>query len=159
MNKSLYICGGTAAHMEQPLTLSFDNSEFTFAYKTDKELRQARLIFSAMRFAWLVKAGTVLTRLALQWKLLVRGLIRRTIFRQFCGGETLAAAAHTAERLGRFGVAVILDYGVEAAEGEENYDQAVPEFRKAIAYAASQANIPFVSIKVTGFARFKVGQA
>jgi proline dehydrogenase len=43
---------------------------------------------------------------------------------------------------------------VEAKEGESNYDQAVPEFQQAVRYAAGQSNIPFISLKVTGFARF-----
>ncbi|MCK7556704.1 proline dehydrogenase family protein [Chitinophaga sedimenti] len=48
----------------------------------------------------------------------------------------------------------MLDYGVEAMEGEENYDNAVPEFIKAIQFAAGKKHIPFIAIKVTGFARF-----
>jgi len=41
-------------------------------------------------------------------------------------------------------------------EGEENYDKAVPEFIRAIEYAAGNPNIPFIAIKVTGFARFSL---
>jgi len=46
------------------------------------------------------------------------------------------------------------DYGVEGKESEVDFDNAVPEFIKAIKYAASGKNIPFVSIKITGFAHF-----
>ena len=53
-----------------------------------------------------------------------------------------------------FHVGAILDYGVEGKEGEDEFDKAVPEFVKAVKYAASEANIPFISLKVTGFARF-----
>ena len=49
---------------------------------------------------------------------------------------------------------VILDYGVEGKEGEENFDHACDEFIRVINYAATQPNIPFMSVKVTGFARF-----
>jgi proline dehydrogenase len=49
---------------------------------------------------------------------------------------------------------VILDYGVEGKEGEEAFDHGAEEFERVINYAATQPNIPFISIKVTGFARF-----
>jgi len=51
-----------------------------------------------------------------------------------------------------FNVAVALDYGVEGKFSERDYDLAVPEFIKAIDYAASQPNIPFIPLKPTGFA-------
>jgi proline dehydrogenase len=63
-------------------------------------------------------------------------------------------AAVVANKLAEYNVGVILDYGVEGKEGEAEFDKAVPEFIKAIKYAASQKNIPFISLKVTGFARF-----
>jgi proline dehydrogenase len=56
--------------------------------------------------------------------------------------------------LARYGVGTILDYGVEGKESEEEFDRAVPEFIKAIKYAAKNKSIPFISMKVTGFARF-----
>jgi proline dehydrogenase len=43
---------------------------------------------------------------------------------------------------------------VEGKESEEDFDTAVPEFIKAIKYAAQNKNIPFISIKITGFAHF-----
>ena len=84
----------------------------------------------------------------------VHGIIRKTIFKQFVGGETLEETAAVGAVLGKYGVQVILDYGVEGKEGEENYDHATDEFIRVINYAATQTNIPFISIKVTGLARF-----
>jgi proline dehydrogenase len=52
-------------------------------------------------------------------------------------------------------VQVILDYGVEGNDdGDVAYDHAMEEFIRVIDYAATQPNIPFMSVKVTGFARF-----
>lgn len=84
----------------------------------------------------------------------IKGLIRDTIFRQFVGGETLQETARVADKLEKFGVQVILDYGVEGKEGEANFDHACDEFIRVIDYAGSQPNMPFMSVKVTGFARF-----
>lgn len=63
-------------------------------------------------------------------------------------------AAGTAAVIAKYGVGTILDYGVEGKESEYEFDKAVPEFIKAIKYAAANKNIPFISMKVTGFARF-----
>lgn len=140
--------------MDTHPVISFDNTEFAFEYKSDKQLKKARFLFSLMGKPWLVKMGTRLTPWAIKAGLPVKGLIRNTIFAQFVGGETLEETAKVAKTLGEYNVKVILDYGVEGKEGEENFDHACEEFIRVINYAATQPNIPFMSVKVTGFARF-----
>ncbi len=136
--------------------ISFDNTEFAFEYKSEKQLRKSRFLFSLMSKPWLVKLGTRLAPWSIRAGLPVKGLIRRTIFDQFVGGETLEETAVVAKRLGEFNVQVILDYGVEGKEGEDNFDHACEEFIRVINYAATQPNIPYMSVKVTGFARFSL---
>jgi proline dehydrogenase len=136
------------------MNISFDNTENAFAYKSTKHLKKAKFLFKTMGYNWLVKAGTRLTPLALKFNLPIKGIIRNTIFSQFVGGETLEETAGAGNVLGKYGVQVILDYGVEGKEGEENFDNATEQFLKVIEYAATQPNIPFISIKVTGLARF-----
>src|ERR1044072_9419893 len=142
--------------MEKQLPLSFDNTAIAFEHRTDKALRKADFLFRNIGKPWLVKLGATLTPLAFKIGLPIKGIIKNTIFEQFCGGENLEEAAQTARQLGKFHVGVALDYAVEAMEGEENYDRAVPEFIRAIEYAAANPNIPFIAIKVTGFARFEL---
>src|SRR5215831_3553601 len=141
--------------MDPNPAISFDNTENAFAYKTDSELKRARFLFNSMSYSWLVKIGTRITPWAIRTGLPVRGIIRSTIFKQFVGGETLEETASVAKRLGEFGVQVILDYGVEGGEhSEEAFDKATDEFIRVIDYAGTQANIPYMSVKVTGIARF-----
>ncbi len=104
--------------------ISFDNTEYAFAYKTDQELKKANFLFSSMGYGSLVKLGTRFTPGPSGWDCPSKGLIRNTIFKQFVGGETLEETARVANRLEQFGVQVILDYGVEGKEGEENFDHA-----------------------------------
>jgi proline dehydrogenase len=136
--------------------ISFDNTEFAFEYKSEKELRKANFLFSSMSHPWLVNMGVRITPWAIKSGLPINGIIRNTIFAQFVGGETLEETAVVAKRLGAYHVEVILDYGVEGKEGENNFDNACNEFIRVINYASSQSNIPFMSIKVTGFARFEL---
>jgi proline dehydrogenase len=141
--------------MNENTNLSFDNTTIAFAAKTDKELKKAHFLYSAMGKAWLVKLGLAVTPRAIRMHIpLTKTVIRKTIFHQFVGGETLEETARVADKLEKFQVKVILDYGVEGKEGEENFEHARDEFKRVIAYAATQPNIPFMSVKVTGFARF-----
>ena len=55
--------------MEAQPVISFDNTEIAFAYKSDKELKQANFLFSVMGKPWLVKMGTKLTPPAVKWNL------------------------------------------------------------------------------------------
>lgn len=138
------------------MNISFEDTKTAFAYKTTKELKRAKFLFESMGKQWLVDLGLCFTPLALKLGLPVKGLIRKTIFSQFVGGETLEETSAVAEKLGRFNVQVILDYGVEGKAGEENFDHATDEFIKVIRYASTQKNIPFMSVKLTGFSRFEL---
>ncbi|MFZ6024935.1 MAG: proline dehydrogenase family protein [Bacteroidota bacterium] len=140
------------------MNISFDNTENAFAYKSDKELKSAKFLFSTMDYPWFVQLGTRLTPFIMKTGLPVHGIIRKTIFKQFVGGETLEETAGVGSTLGKYGVQVILDYGVEGKESEESFDHATEEFIRVINYAATQSNIPFISIKVTGLARFALLQ-
>ena len=135
------------------MELSFDNTEVAFAYKKDSELKHARWLLKTMHYSWFVAVGTRITPFLMKTGLPVHGMIRATIFKQFVGGETLEQTAEAGKVLSGYGVQVILDYGVEGKEGEENFDKTADEFIKVINYAATQTNIPFISIKVTGIAR------
>ena len=146
--------GRDFAYFCSSMSLSFDNTAVAFAYKSDKELKAAKLLFTMMGRPWLVQLGAKLAPWSLKIGLPVKGLIRETIFQQFVGGETLEETIPVAQTLGKYGVQVILDYGAEARQGEEDYDHARDEFIRVIQFAATQPNVPFMSVKVTGIARF-----
>lgn len=135
-------------------TINFDNTAVAFGHESDKKLKKAHWLFSMMNSRLLVNVSTRLASLSLKLHLPVKGLIKKTIFEQFCGGETLEETAATARLLAESNISVILDYGVEAKDSEAEYDHAKHEFLKVIDYAATQHNIPFISIKVTAFASF-----
>lgn len=138
--------------------ISFDNTEYAFAYKSDKELKKADFLFSSMGKPFLVNMGLKLMPVAIRMHFpFTKSIIRSTIFQQFVGGETLQETAAVANKLGQYKVQVILDYGVEGGnDGEEGYEHATKEFISVIDYAATQSNIPFMSIKITGITRFSL---
>jgi len=131
---------------------SFDNTQNAFAYKSTGDLKKARFLFSVIQSPIVVSLATKLTPMLMQSGLPINGLIRSTIFNQFVGGETLEESARVVKQLSAYQVQVILDYGVEAKEGEDNFDAVTEHIIEAIEFAASQNNVPFVSVKITGVA-------
>lgn len=132
----------------------FENTTIAFAYKSDKDLKKAHFIFRAMNSSLLVNIGTSLTPKIIKWGLPVKGLIRNTIFKQFVGGESLEETSEVADLLAKYQVNVILDYGVEGKSDEDNFDKGTEVFLKVIKHAAAASHIPFISVKITGIARF-----
>lgn len=132
----------------------FNDTEVAFAYRTDKEIRNAGFLFSVIRFPWLVKAARVLLQIALAIHFPVKWLLKPTIFKHFCGGESIADCGKTIEMLGKYNVKTILDYSAEGSENEEAYNHTTDEILKIIDSAKANADIPFSVFKPTGIARF-----
>lgn len=137
--------------------LNFNDTEKAFAYKTDQQLKKARFLFGIMQFNGLVKLGTILTPFALKIHLPIKGIIKNTLFEQFVGGTSLEASSAVISMLENQKVDVILDYGVEGGEyDDDRYDASLEEFIKVIRFAATKKNAPFISVKLTGLASTKL---
>ena len=136
------------------MNLSFDNTQNAFAYKSTPDLKKAKFLISVIQNPIMVSLATKVTPLLMKMGFPINGILRNTVFKQFVGGETLEESARTAKLLGSYGVQVILDYGVEAKEGESNFDDVTSHIIEAIDFAATQNNIPFVSVKLTGIASY-----
>ena len=108
--------------MNVSMNLSLDNTQNAFAYKSNADLRKANFLFTVIQSPLIVSIATNVTPFLMKSGLPINGLIRSTIFKQFVGGETLEDSTRVTKQLGSYGVQVILDYGVEAKEGEENFD-------------------------------------
>lgn len=137
---------------QQKQILSFDNTEIAFNSKSDKALKKSHFLFSLMNNNFLVSIGPFFTTLAMKLKLPVNGLIKSTIFAQFCGGETIEESVKVANDLGRFHISSILDYSVEADEEEEMFDMTMKEIIKTIQAAGENQHIPFSVFKISGLA-------
>lgn len=133
--------------------ISFDNTEIAFRSKNKQDLQRAYLLFKIIGWPRLVKMAKVLTPLALRIKLPIQGLIKKTIFKQFCGGETIQECDHTIESLHAFGIGTILDYSVEGKTQEEEFEQTTQIIIQTIEKSATDKAIPFAVFKVTGIAQ------
>lgn len=134
--------------------VSFENTEIAFGHKTKKELDFSILIFKMMQNPALVKLGTSMANFALSARLPVTGLIKKTIFSQFCGGESIDDCDAAIVKLGKANIGAILDYSVEGADTEEVYDATKNELLQVIEKAKNTPSIPVSCMKITGVGRF-----
>ena len=133
--------------------ISFDNTEVAFSSKSNRDLKRAYWLFRIIASPAIVKFGKSATNLALNLRLPISAPIKATIFRQFCGGETIAECDRTIADLGKFGIGTILDYSVEGKTSDEDFDQTVDIIIQTIHRAARDPHIPFAVFKVTGIGR------
>ncbi len=136
--------------------ISFDNTEIAFKIKSNADLKRAFWLFKIIGSPTMVKAGKWSTNAALKIGLPIKGIIKKTIFSQFCGGETIEDCSKTIKILGDFGVGTILDYSVEGKTSDVDFDATVDEIISTIHSAKSNPNIPFAVFKVTGISRFAI---
>lgn len=132
--------------------ISFTDTAVAFASKSDAELRRMYALFAAMNNNTLVKTGGGLMKAALKWHLPVKFLIKKTIFEQFCGGETIQECLPVIEELGRYNIGTILDYSVEGEGNDKSFDHTRDEILATIDLAHRSTHIPFSVFKVTGVA-------
>lgn len=133
-------------------TVSLNNTEIAFSYKSDEELRKTHLIFSAINLPLLTKAGTKLVKIALKLKLPIGGILKKTIFQQFCGGESISKCEPTIKQLAYHRVRTILDYSAEGGNHEKSFEHVTRETLATIERAKGDDNLPFCVFKPSGIA-------
>jgi proline dehydrogenase len=112
--------------------LDFRDTATAFADKSDAELREKYRLFKLLNSPFLNAVGTRVARFALSLGLPVEGLIKQTIFDQFCGGETIQECEPVVRKLGDAHIGAILDYSVEGKATEADFDNTRDEIIKTI---------------------------
>jgi len=132
--------------------LDFRDTATAFADKSDAVLKEKYRMFKMMGSPFLSGLGTGAARFALSIGLPIDGLVKRTVFEHFCGGETIEESQATIDQLGRAGIGTILDYSVEGRRSEDDFDATTDEIIRTVHRARGDANIPFSVFKMSGIA-------
>ena len=151
---SLCLCG--KLFLMSDIKLDFRDTKTAFADKSSAELKEKHKVFKLFNSDLLVEIGTRATEIALKWGLPVKGLIKDTIFKQFCGGENIEECQETVERLGASKIGTILDYSVEGQSVDEILEQTKAEIYRNITRAKEDPLIPFAVFKMTGVVPFEI---
>jgi len=136
--------------------LNFDDTATAFSDKSTAELQRKYQLFKLINSPFLTSIGTKLTNLAFDLNLPIKGLVKSTVFEQFCGGETIEECQPTILKLGESHIGTILDYSVEGKSSEAAFESTAAEIYRTITRAKQDENVPFAVFKVTGIAPFEV---
>ena len=134
--------------------LDFNNTEIAFRGKSDRDLNKAYWLFKMIGSNTLIKLGTPIANFSLKIGLPIQGIIRNTIYKQFCGGESIEGCHTAIQELAKGGVSTILDYSVEGEDSEESFDATCAEILRTIEAAKTNPSISFSVFKVSGIGRF-----
>lgn len=134
----------------------FSNTEIAFHSKSKLQLRKAYYLFKLMSNPLLSKIGGKLAEIAINAHLPITGLIKNTVFDQFCGGESMEECAQKIEKLAKYNIKTILDYSVEGKASEKDFNRTTKQTLASLDFANKNQNIPFAVFKITGVARFKL---
>jgi proline dehydrogenase len=136
--------------------LSFDNTEVAFAGKSDYDLKRAYWLFKLIGSNTLVKFSKPFANLAVDLHLPIGPIVRQTLYKQFCGGETIKDCNSTMKYLADYGVGTILDYSVEGKGTTADFERVVDEVLESIEQSKTDKRIAFAVFKVTGLAPFSI---
>jgi len=121
---------------------------------SDRDLQRSYWLFKLVSNPAFVSSGKYLTNIALALHLPMKWIIKPTIFRHFCGGETVEESRKKINELAQQHIKSILDYSAEGKHSESDFDNCVVEMISIIQEASRNKNIGFAVFKPTGIARF-----
>ncbi len=136
--------------------LSFENTEIAFQSKSTKQLNKSYWLFKLVSNNTLVKVSPFLLKIAFTLRLPIKGLIKQTIFEQFCGGESIENCDRRIQSLAKYNIGTILDYSVEGKSIEDDFNRVTKETIQTILKAKDNDNIPFAVFKISGLARLEL---
>lgn len=132
--------------------LDLEDTAAAYIDKSDAELKEKYRLFKMLNSPFLNAFGTRATSFLLSIGLPVEGLIKSTVFEQFCGGETIEECEGTISSLGQSKIGAILDYSVEGRSTEKAFDDTKDEIIRTIERAKNDPDLPFSVFKVSGIA-------
>ena len=136
--------------------LNFNDTNIAFKVKSNNDLKRAYWLFRIIGSPLIFKLGKFFMLVALKLRFPVSFIIKRTIFKQFCGGESIQECSPTIEILGKYKVGTILDYSVEGKVEEDDFDHTTKIIIQTIEKASQEKNIPFAVFKITGISKFSL---
>ena len=136
--------------------IDFNNLKVAFNDKSNNDLKRAYFLFKCMSNPLFSKLLTSLSKFALKLHLPIKSIIKATVYKQFCGGETIEKSQFTIDKLWESKIGTILDFSAEGKESNSDFDRALKQTLASIEKAAISNSIPFSVFKPTGLCKFSL---
>ena len=134
----------------------FENTETAFKLKDNYSLYNAKLLFNVITKKYLVNFLTTLTLFSLKYKLPVKWILKKTLYKHFCGGVDINECEVIIQGMKKMNVNSILDYSVEALKTEQDFDNACKKKMEIVDLSFSNDSIPFAVFKPTSLGRYSL---
>ena len=132
----------------------FDDTQVAFKMKKNFHLYNAIFLFNIITRKLLVTVFTNLTLLMLKMKLPVKWILKRTIYKHFCGGVDLIECQEIISGMHSMNVHSILDYSVEGQKNELSFENSCKKKIDIINSVSKSDAIPFAVFKPSSIGRY-----
>ena len=136
--------------------INLKNNINAFQDKTNTDLNRAWLLFLTISNPFISKLLINLLQLALVLKLPVNYLVKISIFKQFCGGETISESKKIIDKLWKSKIGSILDYSAEGKQNDSDFEKVYNQGIQILNESKNKNYIPFVVFKLTGLLNFEI---
>jgi len=134
--------------------IDFNNLKTAFSDKSDSDLNRAYVLFKSMNNRFVSKILIGLVQFSLKLHLPIKPIIKATVYKHFCGGETIKESQTTIDKLWQSRIGTILDFSAEGKESANDFNRALKQTLASIEKAAVSDSIPFSVFKPTGLTPF-----
>ncbi|MDR2026683.1 MAG: proline dehydrogenase family protein [Prevotellaceae bacterium] len=136
--------------------IDLDNIEVAYKIKNDRELGNAKFLFSMIKYPFMVRSLGFMSNMALKMRLPISWIVKPTLYRHFVGGETIEECFPAMNKMIGENVKSVLDFSIEAAEKEAEIDATFQELKRSVINSGKHEAIPFSVFKPTALTTHNV---
>ncbi len=134
----------------------FEDTRITYADKSNKDLITAYFLFRIISNPIVAKILTSLLKIANNLHLPIKGIVKATIYKQFCGGTSIEQSQTTIDKLWKSKIGTILNFSAEGKATEADFRRTEAEIIATIKKASNSEEIPFAVFKPTAITSFSL---
>ena len=130
--------------------LNIKNLEIAFNYKNNLQLKRTYYVFKLLQLPRLVTLFTILSKGIIKYNLPFKYLIKQTVFKVFCAGESIEDAFKTIHKLKKYNVKSVLDYVSEGEKDEQSFILNDKIIKSNIVKIGKETPGNYISVKLSG---------
>jgi len=136
--------------------LDFNNTEIAFSAKSKGELRNAYMLYTVMKYPWIVKFGKWASNIAIKIHFPLGWIVKPTLYKQFVGGETLDDCKKIVNHLSKSNVKSTMDFSAEGEQAPKGILATFEETLRSVDNAKGNPNIAYSVFKPSTITRDEV---
>lgn len=136
--------------------LDFNNTEIAFSSKSKRELNNAYMLYTVMKYPWIVKLGKYASQIAIKIHFPLGWIVKPTLYKQFVGGETLQECKKQVDYLQKYNVKSTMDFSAEGEQTPKGILATFEETLRSIDNAKGNPNIAYAVFKPSTITRDEV---